>query len=59
MDLPVSGGVVAEVWKEVIMELPEDVQCDAAMVCVHSLVDLLEHGVPGIQLDILTHQPVS
>ena len=29
--IPVSGGVIAEVRKEVIVEFPEDVQCDSAV----------------------------
>ena len=35
------------------MQLPEDVQCDSAMWRADGLVDLPEHGIPGVQLHML------
>ncbi len=57
--VPVSGGVVAEVREEVIVELPEDVESDPAVGRGHSLVHLLEHGIPRVQLHVLRQQPMS
>ena len=50
---PVRSGVVAEVWQEVVVELPEDVQGDASVGRGDSLVLLPEHGVPGVKGHVL------
>ena len=58
-DAPVGGAVVAVVGQEVEVELPEDVQCDAAVWRRHVVVGLTEHGVEAVQRQVLGQQPVG
>lgn len=56
--LPVGGPVVAIVGEEVEVQLPEDVEGDAAVGGRHVVVGLPEHGVEAVQGHVLTEQPV-
>lgn len=56
--LPVGGPIVAVVGKEVKVQLPEDVQGDAAIGGRHVVVGFPEHGVEAVQGHVLTQQPV-
>ncbi len=55
---PVGGAVVAVVGQEVIIELPEDVQCYPAVGGRHVVVGLAEHGVQAVQSQVLTEELV-
>lgn len=48
-NIPVGGAVVAVVGQEVVVELPEDVQRDAAVGGRHVVVGFTEHGVKAVQ----------
>ena len=56
---PVSGGVVAEVGEEVVVELPEDVERDAAVRGGDGLVGLVVQGGPRVQRHMLRQHLVS
>lgn len=56
--LPVGGPIVAVVGQEVKVQLPEDVQSDAAVGRRHVVVGLPEHGVEAVQGHVLAQQPV-
>lgn len=56
--LPVGGPIVAVVGEEVEVQLPEDVQGDAAVGGRHVVVGLPEHGVETVQGHVLAQQPV-
>ena len=56
---PVGGAVVAVVGQEVKVELPEDVERDAAVGRRHVVVGLAEHGVEAVQSQVLGQQPVG
>ena len=56
---PVSGRVVAEVREEVVDQLPEDVQCDSAVRRADGLIGLTEHGVKGIDENMLRQHLVG
>lgn len=56
--LPVGGSIVAVVGEEVEVQLPEDVQGDAAVGGGHVVVGLAEHGVEAVQGHVLAQQPV-
>lgn len=55
---PVSGTIVAIVGQEVIVELPEDVECYPAVRSRHIVVCLAEHGVQAVQSQELTEELV-
>lgn len=55
---PVGGAVVAVVGQEVIIELPEDVQCYPAVGGRHVVVGFAEHGVQAVQGQELTEELV-
>ena len=50
---PVCGGVVAKVGEEVVDQLPEDVQRDPSVWRADGLIGLAEHGVKGIDENVL------
>lgn len=56
--LPVGGPIVAVVGEEVEVQLPEDVEGDAAVGGRHVVIGLPEHGVEAVQGHVLTQQPV-
>lgn len=56
--LPVGGPIVAVVGEEVKVQLPEDVQGDAAIGRRHVVIGLPEHGIKAVQGHVLTQQPV-
>ena len=56
---PVGGGVVAVVGQQVVVELPEDVQRDAAVGGRHVVVGLPQHGVKVVQRQVLRQQLVG
>lgn len=57
--LPVGGPIVAVVGEEVEVQLPEDVQGDAAVGGRHVVIGLPEHGIEAVQGHVLTQQPVG
>lgn len=57
-NVPVGGAVVAVVGQEVIIELPEDVQCYPAVGSRHVVVGLAEHGVQAVQSQELAEELV-
>ena len=56
--LPVGGPIVAIVGEEVEVQLPEDMQGDAAVGGGHIVIGLPEHGVEAVQGHVLAQQPV-
>lgn len=56
--LPVGGSIVAVVGEEVEVQLPEDMQGDAAIGGGHVVVGLSEHGIEAVQGHVLAQQPV-
>lgn len=56
MSPPVGGTVVAVVGQEVVVELPEDVQCYPAVGGRHVVVGLTEHGIQAVQSQELTEE---
>lgn len=57
-NIPVGGAVVAVVGQEVVVELPEDVQRDAAVGGRHIMVGFAEHGVKTVKSQELAEKLV-
>ena len=55
----VRGGVVAVVWQEVVIELPEHVEGDPAVGGEHVVVRLAEHVVELVEGQVLGQQLVG
>ena len=56
---PVCGCIVAVVWQEVIVEFPEDVQCDAAIWGRDIVVGFTEHGIKVVDREVLGQEFVA
>ena len=57
--LPVSRSVVAVVGEEIVVEFPEDMECDASVGGGDIVIGLPEHGVHTVQRQELRQQFVG
>ena len=59
LDKSVGGGVVAIVWQEVVVELPEHVEGDSSIWRLDAVVGLAEHLVKLIEGEVFRKQLVG
>lgn len=57
--VPVGRAIVAVVGQEVVVEFPEDVQCDSAVWSRYVVVGFTKHGVHAVQGQKLTEELVG
>ena len=48
--LPIRGSIKTIVWQEVVVQFPEDVQCDAAIRCRDIVICFSKHRVEFVKI---------
>ena len=54
--LPVSSAIVAILRHEVIIDLPEDMECNAAIWCYYITIGFLKHSFKVCEVDVFAKE---